>query len=269
MQDVSYFDLQVNGAFGVDFNSDGLTYDDFAAACKCLEKDRVTQMLPTIITDSVDKMCERIGRIASFVERDASLKSLIRGIHVEGPFISRSPGYVGTHPIQHVREANLSDAMRLVEAGSGLVCLMTLAPEQDPLGTVTARLAKERIAVFAGHTDASRDQMVCTIQNGLVGFTHLGNGCAHQVSRHDNIIQRVLSLRKELSVTLIADGLHLPGWLLSSWIEIIGIDRCIVISDAMSAAGMPPGEYFIGGQPIQVDDSRRTTHRDHGYLAGS
>ena len=82
-------------------------------------------------------------------------------------------------------------------------------------------------------------------------------------------MQRVLALREHLYITLIADGIHLPNWLLKSWLSIIGLDRSIVISDSMSAAGMPPGEFSIGGQRILVEPSRRTRHRDHGYLAGS
>jgi N-acetylglucosamine-6-phosphate deacetylase len=76
-------------------------------------------------------------------------------------------------------------------------------------------------------------------------------------------------LQDRLHITLIADGIHLPAWLLKSWIEMIGYDRCIIISDSISAAGMPPGEYSIGDQSILVEPSRRTRNRQHGYLAGS
>jgi len=82
-------------------------------------------------------------------------------------------------------------------------------------------------------------------------------------------MQRVLAFRDQLVITLIADGIHLPAWLLKSWIEIIGPTRSIIISDSMSAAGMPAGEYSIGNQSVMVEPSRRTRHRDHGYLAGS
>jgi len=89
------------------------------------------------------------------------------------------------------------------------------------------------------------------------------------VDRHDNIMQRVLALREHLFITLIADGVHLPSWLLKSWLAMIGSERSVIVSDSISAAGMPAGEYSISGQTITVDDQRRTRHRDHGYLAGS
>ncbi len=266
---MKYCDLQVNGAFGVDFNSEDLTLDQFRFACNHLVRIGVTDFLPTIITDSIPEMCRRISKIAVWVESNSDLEQRVRGIHVEGPFLSNVPGFYGTHPPQHILGAREESSMRLIDAGRGRVKILTLAPEQDPDGVVTRRMRSEGVMVFAGHTDASYDQLRKSIDFGLVGFTHLGNGCVHQVDRQDNIMQRVLALQEHLFVTLIADGVHLPGWLLRSWVRIFGPDRTIIISDSMSAAGMPPGEYSIGGQPIQVNAQRRTKHRDHGYLAGS
>jgi N-acetylglucosamine-6-phosphate deacetylase len=266
---MQYIDLQINGAYGVDFNSDSLTSEHFEFACTKLKESGVVGFLPTIITDSFDTMCKRIGNIASIVEASPQLSGLVRGIHVEGPFLSDRAGFYGTHPPQHIMQANQRDAMRLVEAGCGMVRLVTLAPEQDSACETTRRLSDEGIMVFAGHTDASFDTLKRAVDCGLRGFTHLGNGCIHQVDRQDNIMQRVLALREKLTITLIADGIHLPSWLLKSWLEIIGPARSIIISDSMSAAGMPAGEYSIGNQTVLVEPSRRTRHRDHGYLAGS
>ena len=266
---MKYLDLQVNGAYGIDFNNDALTPDGFEFACAKLHESGVVGFLATIITDSVDTMCGRIQKIVRMVDAKPELRQLVRGIHVEGPFLSDQSGYYGTHPQQHIQRANERDAMRLLDAGQGFVRLLTLAPEQDPDCKIISKLCKEKVLVFAGHTDASFQSLDRAIDSGLVGFTHLGNGCVQQVDRHDNIIQRVLALRDRLYITLIGDGIHLPGWLLQSWLGMIPIERSIIISDSMSAAGMPPGEYKIGSQNILVEPSRRTRHRDHGYLAGS
>ena len=266
---MKYMDLQVNGAFGIDFNDDAMTTEGFEFACSKLRQSGVAGFLATIITDSIETMCSRIQKIVRMLEAKPELGNLVRGIHVEGPFLSDRPGYFGTHPVQHIVPANLSNTQRLLDAGSGWIRMVTLAPEQDPDCQVIQRLCNERVRVFAGHTDASITVLKRAIDNGLIGFTHLGNGCVHQVERHDNIIQRVLALRERLYITLIADGIHLPKWLLQSWLGIIGCQRCIIISDSMSAAGMPPGEYKIGNQNILVEPTRRTRHRDHDYLAGS
>ncbi len=266
---MKYMDLQVNGAYGIDFNDDALNCDGFEFACRKLRESGVAGFLATIITESIETMCCRIQKIVRMLEANPELATIVKGIHVEGPFLSDRAGFYGTHPPQHILPANVSDAMRLLNAGNGWIRLVTLAPEQDLNCQVIERLSEEGVCVFAGHTDASFEVLERAIDSGLLGFTHLGNGCVHQVDRHDNIMQRVLAHRERLYITLIADGIHLPSWLLKSWIGIIGCQRCIIISDSMSAAGMPPGEYTIGHQSILVDPTRRTRHRDHGYLAGS
>ena len=266
---MKYLDLQVNGAYGIDFNDESLTSEGLELACDKLQKSGVAGFLVTIITDSIDTMCRRIRKIVGILESKPELGQIIIGIHVEGPFLSNQSGYFGTHPRQHIMPANERDTMRLLEAGGGWIRLFTLAPEQDPDCRVIQRLCSDKVLVFAGHTDASFETLKRAIDQGLVGFTHLGNGCVYQVDRHDNIMHRVLALHDKLSITLIADGIHLPGWLIQSWLMIIGYERSIIISDSMSAAGMPPGEYTIGNQNILVEPSRRTRHCDHGYLAGS
>lgn len=214
-------------------------------------------------------MGARIGKIISFIEQDSALDSLVAGLHIEGPFISRLSGYRGTHPEHAILDARLDVAKRLIDFGRGHVRMLTLAPETDHQFKTTEYLANQNVVVFGGHSDATFDCLNQSIEHGLRGFTHLGNGCALEVHRHENIISRVLALRKKLFVSLIADGIHLPYWLLRSFVEIIGSENVIITSDSMSAAGMPPGEYQISGQPIIVDEHRRTRHRDHNYLAGS
>ena len=263
------FDIQVNGAFGVDFNDDALTLDAFQFACAKLRATGVSLFVPTIITAPVETMGARIGKIVSFIEQDSALVSLVAGLHIEGPFISRLSGYRGTHPEHAILDAQIDVAKRLMDFGRGHILMLTLAPETDPQFKTIEYLANQKVVVFGGHSDATFDCLNQAIDHGLKGFTHLGNGCALEVNRHENIISRVLALRKKLFVSLIADGIHLPYWLLRSFVEIIGSENVIITSDSMSAAGMPPGEYQISGQPIIVDEDRRTRHRDHNYLAGS
>lgn len=263
------FDIQVNGAFGVDFNDDALTLDAFQFACSKLRATGVSLFFPTIITAPVESMGARIGKIVSFIEQDSTLDSLVAGLHIEGPFISRLSGYRGTHPEHAILDAQLDVAKRLLDLGRGRIRMLTLAPETDHHFKTTEYLTIQNVVVFGGHSDATFDCLSQAIEHGLKGFTHLGNGCALEVNRHENIISRVLALRNKLYVSLIADGIHVPYWLLRSFIEIIGAENVIITSDSMSAAGMPPGEYLISGQPIIVAEDRRTRHRDHNYLAGS
>ncbi len=264
-----YFDIQVNGAYGIDFNDDQLSPEAFRSVSERLYHSGVRRFFPTIITAPIDTICNRVHRLANWIAGDSWLGEMVRGIHVEGPFISPKAGYRGTHPDNAIQSASLDTTKRIADAGQGLVRLVTLAPEVDESCQSIDWLSRSGIVVFAGHTDASLDCLKRALDHGLKGFTHLGNGCAMEVHRHDNIVNRVLALKEKLTVSVIADGVHIPFWLLRSWVEILGAEHMIVTSDAMSAAGMPPGEYLISGQPIVVDSDRRTHHRDHHYLAGS
>lgn len=264
-----FFDIQINGCWGVDFNSESLTDEQWQFAQEKLARDGTDFYLPTIITDSVDAMLAKISRIASLIEQSPISKRRAVGIHVEGPFISQEPGYIGAHPPQHAQLASIDIAKRMVEAGNGFVRLMTLAPEQDLSGEVIRYLASQNICVAAGHTNASRDQMLQSIDSGLRLFTHLGNGCPANLARHDSIIHRVLSLRNQIHVSLIADGHHLPLWLLRSWIDWLGIDRVTIISDAISAAGLPSGLHSLGNRKILVGDDGVPRSEDRSHFVGS
>jgi len=263
-----YFDLQVNGYAGVDFNADGLTTDDVRRACAAMRADGVAQVLATVITANLDAMGRRLQRIAAAVAADAFVAEVIVGIHVEGPFISNEVGYVGAHPKADARPASLDVTKRLVDSANELIRLVTLAPERDPAGDVTRWLVDQGVTVSAGHCNPSLEQLRRAIDAGLSMFTHLGNGCPLVMHRHDNIIQRVLSISDRLWVSFIADGVHVPFHALKNYLAVVG-DRAIVVSDATAAAGMGPGIYQLAGQEVVVDEHLATWSADRSHLVGS
>ncbi len=264
-----FIDLQINGCWGIDFNAAELSEHDWILACSQLGKSGTSEFLPTIITDSIDAMVAKIRRLADYCERKQDGIAIARGIHVEGPFISSITGYVGAHPKMHAIQASLEAAKQLVDAGRGWVRMVTLAPEMDADASVVRFLARQGILVAAGHTDASIDQLQRAIDAGLLSFTHLGNGCPADMPRHDNIIHRVMKLRDRLTVTLIADGHHLPPWLLQMFIEWFGEDRSIIVSDAISAAGLPPGYHTLGDRRVWVGDDGVPRSEDRSHFVGS
>src|SRR5688500_8213196 len=101
-----FFDLQVNGYAGVDFNQDGLTDAQLVTACERLSADGVVGFLATIITDALDNMLARLRNLAALRERHDVCRRLIRGVHIEGPFLSSANGYRGAHPLDAIRPAN-------------------------------------------------------------------------------------------------------------------------------------------------------------------
>ncbi len=265
----AFFDLQVNGYAGVDFNRDDLTAEGLRSACEALDATGVTGFLPTVITDDLEAMCGRLRRLAALREGDELAQRLIVGLHVEGPFLNERPGYIGAHPTAHAREATEAGMDRLLAAGDGLVRLVTLAPERDPGFVVTRRLVDEGVTVAAGHCDPSRDTLAAACDAGLSLFTHLGNGCPASLPRHDNVIHRALSLRDRLRFTLIADGVHLPFWFLKDVIALAGVDRCAVVSDAVTAAGLGPGRFTLGPWELEVGEDLACRAPDRGDGGGA
>jgi N-acetylglucosamine-6-phosphate deacetylase len=264
-----FFDLQVNGYAGVDFNGDQLSCEDVEVACKAMRTDGVAQFLATIITDDLDVMAARAQRLVSATEASALAQAMVAGIHFEGPFISQEPGYVGAHPAHAARAATVDAVAKLIDAGAGLVRLVTLAPEQDADGSVTKRLAEQGVVVSAGHCNPSLEQLERSIDAGLSMFTHLGNGCPLQMHRHDNVIQRVLSLSDKLWICFIADGVHVPFVALQNYLRLVGPEHAIVVSDAISAAGKGPGLYTLAGHQVVVDEQLATWAADRSHLVGS
>jgi len=146
-----------------------------------------------------------------------------------------------------------------------------LAPERDPAMRVTRELAAAGIVVAAGHCDPTLAELRSAIDAGLSMFTHLGNGCPMQLHRHDNIIQRVLSLTDpyKLWISFIADGAHVDYPALGNYLRLAGFDRAVVVSDAISAAGLGPGPYTLGSQSIVVGEDLVPRAPDGSHFVGS
>lgn len=262
-------DLQVNGYAGVDFNADSLDTQTVTDVCRRMADDGVAEALATVITAPLEAMCHRITRIAELIETVPAIAKVIRGIHVEGPFISPHDGFVGAHPKACVMRADRQPMGQLLDAGRGHVRLVTLAPEMDDNAALTRWLSDQGIIVAAGHSDASLDQLRRSLGAGLKLFTHLGNGCPAQLPRHDNIIQRVLSLADRLMISFIADGHHIPPMALGNYLKCVPAENVVIVTDAISAAGLGPGRYHLGEQIVEVDEAGAAWSADRTHFAGS
>ena len=267
--DVKPFDLQVNGYAGTDFCSSSLTGEQLHNACRALVEDGVDGILVTLITDGIESLASKLAEIVRLREQDELARRVIAGFHVEGPFLNPSPGFIGAHEPLCVRSANVDDAQRLLDAGAGLVKLFTLAPEQDAGSAVTHFLAGQGVVVSAGHCDPTLNQMKAAIDNGLSMVTHFGNGCPVELPRHDNVLQRYLSLREHLWFCFIPDGAHVDFIALKNYLDFVGIDRSIMTTDAISAAKLGPGLYEISGISVEVDEAGVARRPGSPNLAGS
>lgn len=264
-----YVDLQLNGYAGVDFNADRLDPQAVATACARLRSDGVAHALATIITAPADDLLRRLRNLCDVRRADPLIADVLCGFHVEGPFLNPAAGYIGAHPREAACPADPELTQRLLEAGEGLVRIVTLAPECDPGLRVTRLLVRQGVRVAAGHCDPSLDQLRAALDEGLSLFTHLGNGCPLQLHRHDNIIQRALSLSERLHIGFIADGVHVPCFALKNYLRAAGLDRAFVVTDAIQAAGQGPGRFRLGDREVVVDENLATWAADRSHLVGS
>ena len=178
-------------------------------------------------------------------------------------------GVRGAHPRDAIRPADVDSMTRLLDAAAGLARVVTLAPERDAGFAVTRMVAARGIVVSAGHTDATVDELRGAIDAGLSMFTHVGNGCPMQMHRHDNIVQRALSLADRLWLCFIADGAHVPFVALGNYLRNAGEDRAVIVSDAIAPAGLGPGRYNFGRWDIVVGDDMVPRAPDRSHFVGS
>lgn len=257
-----FVDLQVNGFAGVDFNSPDLTIDGFHRARLAIRETGVTRFLPTLITSAFDTFA-RLARLIVGIDDPA-----IAGIHMEGPYISPDDGPRGAHPRVHVSSASRDDFNRRQDAARGRIVLVTLAPEVPGALDLIEYLVERGVRVAIGHSAAAAHQVQDAIRAGATLSTHLGNGCAATLPRHANLIWEQLAA-DSLHASLIVDGHHLPPAVVKSMVRAKTPQRTILVTDAMAAAGCPPGTYRIGDVSVDVGADRRVSLSGTPYLAGS
>lgn len=261
-------DLQVNGYAGVDFQRDHLSLADLLAATRALRQDGAERFVPTLITDRWDLMIERLRHLRSLRAQSPELKAAIAGWHLEGPFLSESPGYHGAHEPAWMCDPTPQALEQLREAVGEDRVLLTLAPERPGALQAIALGASYGWKMCLGHTDASAACLREAIGAGASLFTHLGNGCPQLLDRHDNILWRVLDL-PNLPVSLIPDGYHVSPVLFRLIHRLLPAGRIIYVSDTMAAGGAPPGRYTVGRLEVEVGADQIARQPGKSNFAGS
>jgi N-acetylglucosamine-6-phosphate deacetylase len=257
-----FVDLQVNGFAGVDFGDPANDVQRILEAIAAIERTGVTRFLPTLITSSREDFAACARRVLR------TRHPAIAGIHMEGPYISPEDGPRGAHRREHVRAADLEDFERRQEAAEGRIALVTLAPEAPGALGIIEPLLAAGVKVAIGHTAASPSQIADAVRAGATLSTHLGNGCASVLPRHPNVIWEQLG-EDRLLASFIVDGHHLPPATVKSMIRAKTPQRSLLVTDAIAAAGMPPGVYRLGGQEVELSPEGRVAAPGAKNLAGS
>ena len=250
-----FIDVQVNGGGDVLFN-DTPTVEGIAAIVAAHRRFGTTALLPTLISDTADKMR------AAATAAEAAVQSVpgVLGIHFEGPFLSRERA--GVHDPAMLRAPTSRDLEFLTKLCAG-VTLVTVAPERVPEGFVAA-LAKAGIRVALGHSMATYAETRAALAEGLTGFTHLFNAMRPLASREPGPIAAALET-PDAFYGLIVDGEHVAPPMLR--LALRGLGQAMLVTDAMPPVGGSRTEFTLGGKPVVVRDSRCVTA--DGTLAGA
>ena len=261
------FDIQVNGYAGVDFQRP-IGLEQLHHACVTLNEHGVSHILATFITDKPGAFESKLRTFEEFRKKSPVISKTIIGYHLEGPYLSSEPGYCGAHPAELMKDTSLSEFKNWQSAANGLIRLVTLAPERSGSAEFISEITQQGVRVSLGHTNASDEHIDLSIKAGASLCTHLGNGCPAQLHRHDNIIQRLLA-RDELIACFIPDGIHLPPSVLKNFYKAKPSSKVIITTDAMAAAGAPPGRYSLAHLEMEVGTDQVVRMPGSKNFAGS
>ena len=250
-------DLQVNGYGGHDLNAAGLKPETVVALCQELVRRGVVAFLPTLVTASAERLIAALEAIVAARAADQLAADMIVGVHIEGPALSAQDGPRGAHPLAEIRPPSLAEFEAWQQASGGLVALVTVAPEQADALEYISELAARKVLVAIGHSAATPEQIHRAVEAGATLATHLGNGVAANLPRHPNLLWAQLA-NDALCATLIADGHHLSADVFRTMLRAKGLANCVLISDSVALAGMPPGRYetSVGGKVTLRADGR-------------
>jgi N-acetylglucosamine-6-phosphate deacetylase len=264
-----FVDLQVNGYRGYDVNLDDPDSEVIVSLTKEMIASGVTTYIPTIITASEQKIIAVLREIVKARERSKFVAGCVPYVHIEGPNISAVEGFRGAHSVEHIRPPSLEEFTRWQEACGGLIGMVTLSPHYEESKEYIFRLTELGTHVAIGHTHASREEIRKAVDAGARLSTHLGNGIANTLPRHPNPIWTQLA-DDRLTVTMIADGHHLPADTIKTMVRAKGIERSILVSDSVALAGMPAGIYDtpVGGR-VELNSNGRLCLLGTECLAGA
>ncbi len=262
-----FIDLQVNGFAGVDYNSPATPHEEIGRSIRALFSTGVTRFFPTVITGAPEEMLGALRNLAA--ARDALADGeAMEAFHVEGPHISAEDGPRGAHPACWIRPPDLEEFRRWQEAARGNVRLVTLSPEWPEAPQYIERLSREGVVTSIGHTAATPDQIRDAVAAGATLSTHLGNAAHAVLPRRTNYIWEQLAADR-LAASFIVDGLHLSDSFLCVALRAKGVERSILITDAVMPALCAPGGYKLGEIEVELKDDGRVVLRGGTRLAGS
>ncbi len=258
----AFFDVHFHGAKGHDVME--ATAEVMAAIGGFLASRGTGSFLATTVTAPLDATLRSLAGLAKLMEQPpVAGQARMIGIHLEGPFLSHAKR--GAQPAEHLLAPDTATFDQLFEAAEGHVRLMTLAPELPGAIELIAHAKVRGVRVSLGHSNATAAETRAAIAAGAVSATHTFNAMRPLDHREPGILGTVLT-DDSVYAELICDGVHVAPEMVKLWWKAKGAERAILVTDAMSATGMPDGTYQLGGFAVEVAHGRAMAR---GVLAGS
>jgi N-acetylglucosamine-6-phosphate deacetylase len=260
-----FIDVHIHGAGGHDVMEG--TEQAMSAVASTLARHGTTSFVATTVTASPDDTCRGVEGIARYITHQFTAlqpKAEVLGVHYEGPFISKVRR--GVHPAEWIQLPSVDLLQRFLRAAAGNARILTIAPEL--LGAVPCMKAARDagVVVAMGHTDATYEQARAGIAHGARHAVHVYNAMRPFSHRDSGVIGAVLT-SPDVTAELIADGVHVEEAAMRILLQAKGAGRVILISDGLSATGMPDGKYMLG--KLEVTVSGGVCRNAEGKLAGS
>jgi N-acetylglucosamine-6-phosphate deacetylase len=262
-----FIDLHIHGGAGHDvMESDPAS---LPAVQQLLAKHGVTSYFPTTVTAPLDHTLSALDRLAAAIEASerpdnpGARQATPRGIHLEGPFLSHKRR--GVHPAENLLAPTLKAFDQFWQASRGHIRMMTIAPELEGALEVIAEAAKRGVCISLGHSDATLAEARKGVAAGARHATHTFNAMRPLRHRDPGILAEVLTNPK-LSADIIVDGFHLEPAIVELFLKAKGPENTVLITDGLSATGMPEGHYQLGSLDVEVRDGKCLSD---GVIAGS
>ncbi|MCW3839215.1 N-acetylglucosamine-6-phosphate deacetylase [Micromonospora yasonensis] len=253
-----FVDMHTHGGGGHTFTTGDA--DSARAAAAFHLRHGTTTLLASLVSSPYALMRDATAAYRPLVEA-----GVLAGIHFEGPYLSADR--CGAQNPEFLRDPSNEELAELIELGGGAVRMVTLAPERDGAVEAIELLVSRGVVAAVGHTDATWEQTRAAVAAGASVGTHLFNGMRPVHHREPGPVAALLDA-PSVVCELVADGVHLHDGMLGFATWVAGPERAALITDAMAAAGMPDGEYELGGQAVTVADGVARLSRD-GAIAGS
>jgi N-acetylglucosamine-6-phosphate deacetylase len=256
-----FIDIHIHGGFGTDVMD--ASYEEFDRLSGYLAAGGVTSFLATTYTAPQENMIEAVRNIRNVIER-RSIGAKMLGIHLEGPYINIKRS--GAQNQNYIRLPEICELEEISNEVGSYLKIVTLAPELKGALEAIEWMCERNIVAAAGHTEATYDQARAGFEAGLKHASHLFNAMKPLHHREPGIIGATL-VNDEISVELIADGVHLHPVVLKLVKRMKSSESTVLVSDAISSAGLPDGEYKFGSEELKVD--KGVSRLESGYLVGS